>query len=100
MRFSKTLYRAAAAALLITVAGAVPLHAETHPLNYLGRWLSIGWSPGYHAYNGCDCEGAPNCPHCQPAPAVREELFSGQYIDRLIRSAQQPPGPKRLPPVR
>ena len=102
MRFSKVVCSVAVVAILVVAGGAAPPQDRTHPLNHLGRWLCIGWSAGYHAYSGCDCQGTPDCPHCAAAAApgkVRPEPFANDYVDRLIRSAQQPQ-PKRLPPVR
>jgi hypothetical protein len=88
MRFSR--YIAFAAVIFLGTAG-VPVSAGW--INELGRDLGVGWSDGYHAYEGCPdprlrsqpwqrrsqrggCPEESLVPFLTPAPAAREPAES------------------------
>ncbi len=95
------------ALLAITLAGSAPVSAAW--VNELGRNLGLGWSDGYHAYEGCPdprlrsqpwqrratrggvCD-EPLVPYLEPAPAARPapEAIPTPKTSRATPGAHQP----------
>lgn len=85
------LFAIAAAALLLATAGS----ASASWVNELGRNLGLGWSDGYHAYEGC-----PD-PRLRSQPWQRRSNRSGgmeePLVPYLVPTPAARPAPQPLP---
>ncbi len=79
----------ALAALALLLGGTAPLSAGW--LNEAGRHLGLGWSDGYHAYEGC-----PD-PRLRSQPWQRRASRSGAHDEPLVPYLQPLPVPTPAP---
>lgn len=98
MRVSTRWSIVAATLLLGSAALAQAEYSQSHA-NQFGRWIGLGWSEGYHAYDEC-----PRCRHparpCVPSTAASPDA---PYLNwqPLIRTGAQvvpPESIEALPP--
>ena len=76
--------------LAATLAGATPASAGW--VNELGRNLGLGWSDGYHAYEGC-----PDS-RLRAQPWQRRANRGGAYEEPLVPYLEPTPAPAPQPP--
>lgn len=87
-----------ATVLLALVLGAVR-NSSASVLNYLGRWIGMGWSDGYHAYNGCQGAACPGPVGNRPMPngAYAGEWDAGAAYHGTVHQAPMVQG--AMPPA-
>jgi hypothetical protein len=79
--------------LLVVMAAVlvVPLSASGGWINEIGRDLGLGWSDGYHAYEGC-----PDS-RLRSQPWQRRANRSGGYDEPLVPYLERAPSPSPTP---
>ena len=75
---------------VLAVAATVPASASAGWINELGRDLGLGWSDGYHAYEGCPDK------RLRSQPWQRRANRGGAYDEPLVPYLE--PAPEPIPP--
>jgi hypothetical protein len=70
--------------LVLAAMLALPVSASAGWMNELGRHTGLGWSDGYHAYEGC-----PDSRH-RSQPWQRRANRSGGYDEPLVPYLEPP----------
>ena len=76
---------------VLAVALAIPASASAGWVNELGRKTGLGWSDGYHAYEGC-----PD-PRHRSQPWQRRANRGGAYEEPLVPYLEPLPAPQPAP---
>ena len=77
------------AVLAVALGGSTPASAGW--VNELGRNLGLGWSDGYHAYEGCAD------PRLSSQPWQRRASRGGLYEEPLVPYLEPAPSPRHAP---
>src|SRR3954463_15319703 len=76
---------------VLAVAATIPASASAGWVNELGRRTGLGWSDGYHAYEGC-----PD-PRLRAQPWQRRANRAGGYEEPLVPYLEPLPSPQPAP---
>ena len=77
--------------VVLAVAVAIPASVSAGWVNELGRRTGLGWSDGYHAYEGC-----PDS-RLRSQPWQRRANRSGAYAEPLVPYLEPLPAPQPVP---
>src|ERR1041385_8751149 len=75
----------------LAIAATIPASASAGWVNELGRRTGLGWSDGYHAYEGCPDK------RLRSQPWQRRANRGGAYEEPLVPYLEPTPAPQPAP---